>query len=91
MSGQVILEISEAKKLIEKQMLQKSVIQRNQGLIGFDVCSFETLDVLADQIGPFEKLWNLQVLWEKSNNSWSKDIPMYKLDLKDVESVISRN
>lgn len=44
------------------------MIQRNQGLIGFTVCSFEELDILAEQIGPFEKLWNLQVKWEKCYN-----------------------
>ncbi|KAL4442230.1 hypothetical protein ABPG74_009248, partial [Tetrahymena malaccensis] len=87
-SIQVIQEITEVKKQIFKANDWKQQIQKNQLLVGFDVTPMEQIDTFIQQIIAFERLWNLQALWEKNQVLWIKDTPMFKLDIKDIQNKI---
>ncbi|EAS04776.2 hypothetical protein TTHERM_00467250 (macronuclear) [Tetrahymena thermophila SB210] len=87
-SMQVIQEITEVKKQIFKANDWKQQIQKNQLLVGFDVTPMEQIDTFIQQIIAFERLWNLQALWEKNQVLWIKDTPMFKLDIKDIQNKI---
>ncbi|KAL4482763.1 hypothetical protein ABPG72_022323 [Tetrahymena utriculariae] len=87
-SIQVIQEINEVKKQIFKANDWKQQIQKNQMLIGFDVTPMEQIDIFIQQIIAFERLWNLQALWEKNQVLWVKDTPMFKLDIKDIQNKV---
>ena len=63
-------KLSEINRLVEEYRAEADLINRNQGLLGWDVTPFTKLAEISVAKDPYEKLWTTAWQWQNASEQW---------------------